>query len=67
MAIQLQTTKESPCVFGRVEFYSAPPTIDYNKTSEPVSVIVTNRPYMEGSEVPVSVHTKSKLGLYLQL
>jgi hypothetical protein len=44
MAIQLQTTKESPCVVRRVEFYSAPPTIDYNITSELDVVIVTYRP-----------------------
>jgi hypothetical protein len=49
MAIQLQTTKESPCVARRVEFYSIPPTIDYNKTSESVCVIVAYKPYMEYS------------------
>jgi hypothetical protein len=54
-------------VVRRVELYSVPPTIDYNKTSESVSVIVAYRPYMGNSEVPVSVYSKSKLGLHLQL
>jgi hypothetical protein len=33
--------KDITCVVRRVRLYSVPPTIDYNKTSELVSVIVT--------------------------